>query len=437
MKKIKAVLICLIGVMLLAGCGGSNSADIDLKDKLKNVSAGSEESDTGDEKQDEEKSEKKKKKKKSSGDDTKDASDEIDYEALYAPVFDEVFEVLDYGFNIDKEYDYVSGGLSEKVMYSQDDDLLNSIGYLITDMSGDGIPELLIGSDENYNDETNSYIYTLCSIIDEKPECIIAGSTRSSYNYMGDDHFYYEGSGGASITIFGKNHLSRDGSEIVWDDFYFTDEKEDGEIGIYHNNTGIFSGDESEELNISEKEFSGKMNEYRDRCVTIKWTPIGQYRDGVSGNAGQTQDWVTISDGDPLEGLVASDILEKFRSSNPVGNSDSIKDEANALGSWVQNNIGKIPKDIKDKGEKIGNSYEFWFGTDISNNFDDNFPRIYETYFCLKDYYMSDGDRNRDYYESISEENDFLGTGDPEKIEMMYKDMQEFITDCNNIIRKQ
>ena len=38
---------------------------------------------------------------------------------------------------------------------------------------------------------------------------------------------------GSSVTIFGENHLSSDGSELVWDDFYFTDEKENGEIGYY------------------------------------------------------------------------------------------------------------------------------------------------------------------------------------------------------------
>ena len=31
----------------------------------------------------------------------------------------------------------------------------------------------------------------------------------------------------------------------------------------------------------------------------------------------------------------------------------------------------------------------------------------------------------------------FFGNGDPETIRMMYKDMQEFITACNNTIRKK
>ncbi len=141
--------------------------------------------------------------------------------------------------------------------------------------------------------------------------------------------------------------------------------------------------------------------------------------------------------GDPLEGLVSNDILAKFRESNPVEYPGSIEDEAEALGKWVQKSIKKIPSDIREKGEEIGRRHEFWFGTDVGNNFDDNFPRIYAAYYSLKDYYTSDGIRSTDFYDSVLEEIEFFSNGGPENIEKMYKDMQEFITDCNNIIRNK
>ncbi len=140
---------------------------------------------------------------------------------------------------------------------------------------------------------------------------------------------------------------------------------------------------------------------------------------------------------DPLEGLVSADILEQFRESNAVKDPGSVEDEADALGRWVYENIDKIPEDIRNKGERIGQRYEFWFGTDIANNFNDNFPRIYAAYYSLKDHYTSDGKRSRDFYEDVMDENVFLGNGDPKNIENMYNDMKEFVTVCNNIIRNK
>lgn len=154
-------------------------------------------------------------------------------------------------------------------------------------------------------------------------------------------------------------------------------------------------------------------------------------RPGMTGSAEKQ-----IS-GDPLEGLVASDILAKYRESNPLKSPDSIEKEAFALGDWVQKSIKNIPAATREKGETIGRRYEFWFGTDVGNNFDANFPRIYSAYYSLKDYYTSDGSRSKEFYEGVCEENDFMGNGNPENIEKMYIDMQSFVTDCNNIIRKK
>ena len=206
-----------------------------------------------------------------------DSADLAAYEALYSPVLEEVREVVTNGYDHDKEYKYVSNGLMEKCMYPGDDDLTKAVGYVLKDVSRDGIPELIIGCDEKFGDnEPRSYIFNLFTLKDDEVQSVFDGWARSSYQWMGDDHFYYSGSGGAAITIFGENHLSPDGTEIVWDDFYFSDEKEAGKIGLYHNTSGIFDAAKAEELDLSDSEFFKKMDDYENRCQLLSWTSVGR-----------------------------------------------------------------------------------------------------------------------------------------------------------------
>jgi hypothetical protein len=99
---------------------------------------------------------------------------------------------------------------------------------------------------------------------------------------MHNGHFCYWGSGGAMITLMGENHLSENGQEIIWDDFYFTDEKTGGEVGIYHNTSGLFDAEKSEELNITQEQFSQIMSGYDGRCALLSWTSIGS-KSSLSG----------------------------------------------------------------------------------------------------------------------------------------------------------
>lgn len=285
-RKIHTICICLFCCMVLASCNKAENdqkkPDSDLAKMLEETSgSNTEDEDNGNYEDEDEPDEE-------PSEDIKDKDEEsADHEAVYAPVFDELLEVLDYGYNMDREYKYATGGFTEAVMYPGEDDLYESIGYLFRDVNGDGIPELLVGSDES---GPKSYIYGLYSLKEGEPVTVFAGSARSSYQSLGKDHFYYQGSGGAAITIFGENHLSKDGTELVWDDFYFTDEKDDGEIGVFYNDTGIFDINKADELNMSEEKFSDKMDSYSDKCESIPWTPIGDYKEGKTKESGKKPD---------------------------------------------------------------------------------------------------------------------------------------------------
>ena len=207
-------------------------------------------------------------------------ADEEKYMKLYAPVMHEMLDVIQKGYDFDKEYPYVSNALIERVMYADRDAVSKNVGYLLMDVNGDGILELLIG--ENINYETDDlgqrcYVYSCYTIKDEKPVAAFMGMTRSSFEWIGDGQFYYLGSGGAYDTLFGLAHLSDDGANLVWEDFYFTAANEDMDgVCIYHNTEGVYDADKSEKLDISEEEFSEIVDEAYKQ-VLLTWNPINQY----------------------------------------------------------------------------------------------------------------------------------------------------------------
>ena len=279
MKRLSfiSIMICLVACAMLAGCAGADAGDTNaLKEKLESAKENTKENTTA-ENEDKPSHNKNKKKKKKPDDKPAEEAKSTDPEEAYAPVFEEILEIIDYGYNMDREYTYATGGITEMINYPGDSDPLEAIGYVFGDFSEDGEPELLIGSDESYDGGApTSYIYGIYTLEGGKPVTVMSGSARSSYRYMGDGKFFYFGSGGASISLMGENHLSGDGSQIIWDDFYFTDVNESGQVDVYYNDSGLFETEGSKRLAMSEDEFSDLMEKYEDRCESINWTPIGK-----------------------------------------------------------------------------------------------------------------------------------------------------------------
>ena len=202
-----------------------------------------------------------------------------DYEKMYEPVFDEVSEVLKNGLDYDRQYDYISDGLMERVMYPGKEDLLDDVGYILDDISGDGIPELIIGYNDAFDVEEikRSYVLSVFTLSDDKPYTAFSGWARNRYWPLPGGHFYNSGSSGASNTEFGENHLSKDGTAVIWDDFYFSEEEASGGLVFFHNTSGIWDRSESEKMDISERDFWRLMDGYEERCVLFSWTPMREY----------------------------------------------------------------------------------------------------------------------------------------------------------------
>lgn len=172
-------------------------------------------------------------------------------------------------------------GVMEVIMGKEADDALNSIGYAIQDINEDEIPELLIcaveesGADSSYGSE----ILAAYTCVDGMPQYCFEGWSRSSYHYLGDGDFFYQGSGGAMYSMFGVYTLSQDGSGLSCEDYYFTFEKDEGstEIGFYHNTTGAWDKSLSQELSITSELFWQMAAVFEDQIQSVPLIPFSAY----------------------------------------------------------------------------------------------------------------------------------------------------------------
>ena len=128
------------------------------------------------------------------------------------------------------------------------DNAVYEMGYLIEDLSGDGIPELSVG-------ERNGMTNALYTLVDGKPELVFEGWYRSSYVYMGDGYFYYYGSNSASESGQGVFYLTKNGTGLECESFLFTGLNSDGDLEVYRNETGSWNPAESEKSDMTAEDF--------------------------------------------------------------------------------------------------------------------------------------------------------------------------------------
>lgn len=173
-----------------------------------------------------------------------------------------------------------STGVQECMMGAAAEDVLKDIGYTIADYSGDGIPELIIGS--VFEGENSTYIndiYALYTLVDGKPFYVFEGWARNRYCILEDDTIYNAGSNGAMYSIFGTYNLAKDGKSLVCKDYYFTYEKNDDftEIGFYHNTTGEWDKSVSEEMDITDGEFWALEEDTYTKNKKLELTSFEEY----------------------------------------------------------------------------------------------------------------------------------------------------------------
>lgn len=201
--------------------------------------------------------------------------EKINYEKIYNRVLESYLKFIHDGGEGELEG---SSGISEVILGLGAEETLSSIGYTIQDISGDGVPELLIG---DFSEEDTGYgtmVYAVYNCVNGVAECTLEGWYRNAYHWMGDGCFTYSGSGGAIYSMIGTAKLSKDGTDLEWQDYYFTHEKDDNfdEIVVYHNTSGKDEVENSEEQELTLDDFWELEEQLLEKRQWLKMTSFAE-----------------------------------------------------------------------------------------------------------------------------------------------------------------
>ena len=211
------------------------------------------------------------------------------YREAYAPVLDEFYKFAAGSSDGDKIAEGALG-VEEAIGELRGDAALKMIGYTIQDISGDGIPELLIGRPETQEDASSggNEIFAVYTCREGKPLGVFEGWRRNNFRYMGQGRFYNEGANGAMYGIFATYTIAQDGSSLLCNDYYFTHEKgqDMSEVAYFHNTSGQWDTKVSEELKTTGDQFWQMADNLVKQTKTVPLTPLTKYKSANTKAAG-------------------------------------------------------------------------------------------------------------------------------------------------------
>lgn len=184
-----------------------------------------------------------------------------DYELIYKPLIDDCYNIV---FNkMEPMYSELYALYADTVYYSDEEKA--SIGYCYEDIDGNGRMELLVGSHDVVN---------VLATYDDEGRIIILASAgyRSHLSIFETGTVLLEGSSGAAS--YSYKYSTWENGILKTADFYFTDADNQGGVNYYHNTTGEWDADASEQLdkdvfNVS-VECGLEVNKYEDKLISFE-----------------------------------------------------------------------------------------------------------------------------------------------------------------------
>ena len=158
-------------------------------------------------------------------------------------------------------------------------DMLDKIGYVVTDINSDGVMELLICAVDSLEGENCTGTRILCAftVADNDKVLLLEGNSANRYYLLDDMTVYNETRESNAASGNGVYSLESEGAALTCKDFYFTYPDENNNILFYHNQTGVFDTAASEGFDGDEADFNAMLKGYADRIKTIELKPLSAF----------------------------------------------------------------------------------------------------------------------------------------------------------------
>lgn len=200
------------------------------------------------------------------------------YEDTYAPILDNTLSLILDGTQA-HPLQARETGIAEALSGYSPTFSLEKIGYTLQDLTGDAIPELILGSIDSWDGDTavGRELYAVYTCQNGTPVLLLEGWARNRYSMLRDGSILNSGSAGAMYSIFGTYQLTQNGLECL--DYFFTFEKDETfeEIGTYHNCTGEWDKTVSEEMDMPIDAFWRLYEDAEQQIFSLPLTPFTTY----------------------------------------------------------------------------------------------------------------------------------------------------------------
>ena len=199
-----------------------------------------------------------------------------DYDAMYGDIIYKYKELVDEGADyydiIGEDYPYETNENCSLCYSVAIGDTSGEIGYLISNLDGDGVSELVIGVCDD------SFVIDVYTIRDGNVVRILDSGERYSSFYCGDGFFYQAGSSGAAYYSCTLYRIISGGATFFETIYTEPEDVFDGNSATlyYYSDINLFDPENATE--ISEDEYNEKWNEYSSKCCNLTGlTPLSEY----------------------------------------------------------------------------------------------------------------------------------------------------------------